>query len=132
MTDQEIFNTVVAHLKAQGKKCAVGEACRYRLDEVIEGVGTGRVLKCAAGALLPDNLYDPKMEGVSFGYDAVKPELFGVQGDAQRELVYELQQVHDDFEVAQWPDLLEALAARLNLRACLVVAWKAELREAAL
>jgi len=62
MTKQEIFDKVVAHLRQQGVKCASTEQgeelCAYRGAD-----GT----KCAIGALIPDELYDPKVEGASVG-----------------------------------------------------------------
>ena len=63
MTPQEIFDTVAKHLFAQGRRATIREtdiygevsaACRYRAED-----GT----KCAVGALIPDEVYDPKMEG---------------------------------------------------------------------
>ena len=51
---QQHFDTVLAHLRKQGKRSTYGNrGCAYR--------GTDNT-KCAIGALLPDELYDPKME----------------------------------------------------------------------
>lgn len=60
MTAQEIFNTVVAHLRQQKKRAMVynednGLAqCLYRAPDG---------LKCAVGCLIPDGAYKPSFEG---------------------------------------------------------------------
>ena len=56
MTEQEIFDTVLAHLREQGEASTnrSGE-CRYR--------GEGGT-SCAVGCLIPDELYDPMIEGL--------------------------------------------------------------------
>lgn len=53
-SEQEVFNHVVAFLAKQGKKSAnfTTGTCFYRHED----------LKCAAGCLIPDELYHPKME----------------------------------------------------------------------
>ncbi len=53
-TKQEMFNMVVTHLRAQGRRAQIANGlCRYRTD-------TG--LKCAIGCLIPDELYSPWLE----------------------------------------------------------------------
>jgi hypothetical protein len=67
MTPQEIFDTVARHLFTQGHRASIqldddpesegaGFDCRYR--------GPGGT-KCAVGILIPDDAYDPRMEGCS-------------------------------------------------------------------
>ena len=61
MTPQEIYDTVAKHLFTQGKRSGVlwptGDfRCKYRGPD-----GT----KCAVGVLIPDEVYDPDMEGHS-------------------------------------------------------------------
>jgi hypothetical protein len=58
--DQSVFDTVVAHLRKQGKqslswprKARAGRCC-YRGP---------RGLRCAIGVLIPDEFYDKKFEG---------------------------------------------------------------------
>ncbi len=53
MTPQEIFDTVVTHLFQQGRQSSVKGMCLYRSESG---------LKCAVGALIPDDAYDPKMD----------------------------------------------------------------------
>lgn len=59
MTPQEIYNTVVSHLLAQGEPARIvdntGAQCMYRTPD-------GK--KCAIGVLIPDADYDPAMEGL--------------------------------------------------------------------
>lgn len=56
MTAQEIFDTVLAHLRKQGKASTNrSNGCRYR--------GEGGT-SCAVGCLIPDELYDPVIEGL--------------------------------------------------------------------
>ena len=59
MTGQEIFDGVLAHLRKQGKASVndVGK-CAYR--------GEGGTA-CAVGCLIPDELYDPRIENWGVG-----------------------------------------------------------------
>lgn len=59
-------------------------ACVYR--------GPGG-LKCAVGHVIPDEVYDPKMEGLHI-YQIVSGYSLGVSVEEQREL-YSLQEAHD-------------------------------------
>lgn len=112
-TNQETFDTVARHLLTQAEKAirtGTLDECAYRGD---------RGLRCAVGCLLPDDLYDPSMEGQScfkgsdvgaimqrLGYDPGLLEL--------------LQAIHDSRSVAGWPDALGDLAARKWLSAAVV------------
>lgn len=57
MTTQQVFDTVIEHLIKQGKqaKASTGH-CSYRTTDG---------LKCAVGCLIPDELYNPILEGRS-------------------------------------------------------------------
>lgn len=61
MTKQELFETMVSHVVAQGKPSrAFNEefgdySCRYRHES----------LKCAVGAIIPDDVYRKEFEGRS-------------------------------------------------------------------
>ena len=108
MNRQDIFNKVVTHLRAQGR-CAFkkdkttknnlnGIACRYR--QTVKG----KVLKCAIGALIPDDLYNREMDSESMSadtcmnnYPAVKQDIIG-DGEfsfADAGFLTSLQRVHD-------------------------------------
>lgn len=56
MTRQETFDKVVRAVIAQGRPSMRGGACAYRGDDGC---------KCAAGHLIPDEKYDPVMEGAT-------------------------------------------------------------------
>ncbi len=107
LTEQEIFDKVVGHLFKQGKRATrwtwcrkydasthsgwsdaqdYTETCAYRSDEG---------LKCAIGILIPDGLYDKKMEGIRVAMmieDYELPAYF--KNNAA--LLDSLQQAHDN------------------------------------
>lgn len=58
MDKQTLFDAAATGLIAQGEKALSEEACRYR------AVGSkGKIVKCAIGQLIPDELYMPSLEG---------------------------------------------------------------------
>ena len=97
MTAQEVFNKVATHLFTQNEPAyTVHEGCRYRLTVL------GKKLSCAAGCLIPDEVYSgdlestlitdfPKLNDVVFK-DVLKavPEI-----EKYNDLISDLQQVHD-------------------------------------
>lgn len=97
MNKQEIFETVVRHLHQQGEPAVIGEGnCRYRADD-------GK--SCAVGCLIPDDCYDPQMEGMTSSMPRVKAalRLAGILtgGADDREisrLLDALQYAHDCWE----------------------------------
>lgn len=110
----DIYHRVSAHLLAQR---AVSEdengSCRLRSSD-------GK--KCAIGSLVADHAYRPEIEGVGISYykhakdgtllralyasdvNAYDPEIV--------ELLIELEEVHDDFDVDEWPRLLQRVGQR--------------------
>lgn len=58
MNAQQVFDTVLNGIRAQGKASISADSnyCMYRSEDGC---------KCAAGLLIPDNLYDPTMENKS-------------------------------------------------------------------
>lgn len=94
-TKQQVFDRVVAHLRAQGI-CAMTDGvamqCRYR--------GPNNT-KCAVGALIPDDDYDIGMEGknlsallASYQYgDALRRIL--PEAEEYYEMLANLQGIHD-------------------------------------
>ncbi len=105
-TKQEVFDIVFKHLLKQGRK-SMGDhngidKCLYRSPDGA---------KCAAGALIPDECYTPKMEGLpwaSLVFDAKVPE-------RHSDLISSLQFVHDRSEPCHWYDRLENVASRFGL-----------------
>lgn len=100
MTPQEIFNKVVTHLFDQGGKSEHGGLCRYR-----DPYGNS----CAVGCLIPDEIYDPGIEGAGLRglterrfhserqLKLVKVlERSGIAEPTLRKLLERLQSVHDN------------------------------------
>jgi hypothetical protein len=118
MTPREVFDRVKAHLLAQGKKAAngPGEGCQYR---------TRGGLKCAVGCLIPDDVYDPTFEGVTMRnlsqyarplgptmrFRAVLQQLGLLEHAA---LLRDLQSLHDQQMVTEWPRLLDGIEANVD------------------
>lgn len=118
MTPQEIFDTVARHLFAQGTR-AYNEniaGCQYRGP-----CGT----KCAVGCLIPDEAYDPEMEGRSVdslisGFPSWMQDNVG--------LLAWLQAAHDRKESWDSEDALHSalatVAQRFNLSAGVLIGLK--------
>ena len=127
LNPQQIFDTVVNGLRKQGKKseavlteemkktgdftAPIGKTvCLYRCGE----------LKCGAGQLILDEFYDPSLEGKSVLSNEVKESLSksGVgMGDGKRQnLVWLLQQVHDNREMETWEDKFKEVAQYNGLK----------------
>jgi len=102
-TLQEIMDTMTLHMLQQGKKSVEYVAdiktpqCKYR---------TRSGLKCAVGALIPDELYSEKLEGnCSSGPRVTKILLLaGIPEDL---IIFDtlenFQKIHDTLEPWQWP-----------------------------
>lgn len=108
---QETFDTVVSFLIAQGKPAKGRDGCMYRGPD-----GT----KCAAGCLIPDEMYSEDMEGGGIGIRLVnypKPLPYSWEWRSKMvssvlancghdlELVNDLQYAHDDSTLIGWPRL---------------------------
>lgn len=95
LTNQQIFDKVLAHLLKQGKRAVLAsggssnhEVCAYRAPD-------GR--KCAAGCLIADEFYNANFEGRSADYRQVWEALIasGVPATSIG-LVQALQRAHDN------------------------------------
>jgi hypothetical protein len=91
VTPQEIFDTVARHLFTQGTQAFDADVarCQYRGPN-----GT----KCAVGCLIPDEAYDPEMEGwiAKALWQAFKDKPgFPQWAAAEVSLLVRLQGVHD-------------------------------------
>lgn len=96
MTAQEVFETVATHLLKQGGQARNEEGCAYRAPD-----GS----KCAAGCLIPDDLYDPSIEGKAiWALIHHHPEKIGPAILAHPCLVGDLQNLHDslNYPVHSW------------------------------
>lgn len=105
MTNQEMFDRVVAHARAQ-KRHAISHyrGCLYH--------GSNGV-RCFIGALIPDDKYKPELEGQAATSQAVQ-EAAGYTPE-QVVLALRLQSVHDQYAVPDWEKRFRSLAAYFNL-----------------
>lgn len=104
LTKQQIFDKVSVALLMQGKKSvnAVNDACMYRGDG-----GT----KCAAGHLIDDRNYHRDIENATVHAHSVLLAL-KCSGVSRKHLtlVSGLQNIHDNYDVAEWKARLFAVA----------------------
>lgn len=88
-TEQETFDHVVAHIRAQGYERSMlpsGYACAYR-------GAAGR--KCAVGCLIDDSHFSPSLEGHSVGASTVLAAVAQSGWNADMLLLRALQYAHD-------------------------------------
>lgn len=106
MDNQEAFNRVVTHLRRQGRKSGDPSTgfCKYRSAEG---------LRCAAGVLLTDEFYEPRLEG----FDVVHlSDVFGrALPHVDIRLIRALQIVHDGAPVHVWERGFNDVAQRWGL-----------------
>ena len=123
MTNQEIFDKVLAHLEKQNGPAFVDsdrtKGCAYK-----NAVG----LKCAVGCLIPDELYVPEIEGAAMGYmlefaegtearRALKKILdeIGILPE-QYDLLSALQAMHDNKDPVYWEEVGAEVAEKYGLK----------------
>ena len=112
-TAQEIFNIVVAHLRQQNSKSMTSydeTLCAFRGTD-------GR--KCAIGALIPDECYDPYMEGIHFTeFDAINEKMTNLRDEfiAHESLLQDLLIIHDRYDLDKWEDSLANIAKKFYLQ----------------
>lgn len=112
LSKQQVFNRVTAHLLIQGKAAmaAVDDGsleCAYRTPEG---------LKCAIGALIPDEIYSPKMENTSAaGLCDEFPCVGNLFEPKIGNFLNGIQRVHDKYEPYEWADQLILLAQEHDL-----------------
>jgi hypothetical protein len=107
MTPQEIFDTVSEHLLKQGRRSIKYGECMYRGP---------RGMKCAAGAIIPDDLYLETFESrapTSSNIIDRMPAWWAENID----LICQLQRLHDFFDPYFWREELIMIAATHNLSA---------------
>jgi hypothetical protein len=113
LTAQEVFDTVVNGLRAQGRKSVDADGtCMYRNDN-----GT----KCAAGLLMLDEEYSDRMEGTSIDAILAGTEGLGCPSLHERlsphsKLIVELQKIHDGHFAQHWEDAFRGLAMQFSLK----------------
>ena len=104
MTDQEAFETMVRHLRKQGRTSVNARgACAYRGP---------KGLRCAVGCLIPDDQYKRSFEGETAECIAKKvPAL----SDIEPGILSEMQSIHDDCDVSQWEEGFKGVARYCKL-----------------
>ncbi len=71
---------------------------------------------CAVGCLIPDELYDPKIEGFSALALATDfPEFAKHLNGVRPSLLSRMQILHDGHDPREWPTLLPDIAKEFNL-----------------
>ncbi len=128
MNHQEIFDKVVTHARKQNAKAILGVGvldCRYRMDD-------GK--QCFFGCLIPDNLYDPKMEGKGIRREMGDNNLilFGkvldfLEVDRESDdirFLSRLQGIHDHCEPEKWEERFQDVAKEFALEYSPVVPEK--------
>ncbi len=105
MTNQEAFETMVRHLRRQGKRSVrIGAyTCLYRGPNG---------LRCAVGCLIPDDQYKRSLEGKAASCIANKVPALSDIGPG---LLSEMQSVHDDLDVSQWEEGFKDVAQVFSL-----------------
>ncbi len=101
-TPQQVFDQVATHLLKQGKKSLGTVGCRYH---------TSSGLMCAAGCLIDNDEYSAEIENKSWH----SLSLTGLVPNDHRDLIIQLQDVHDGKDVYQWPAALSEVAAKFGL-----------------
>ena len=113
-TNQATFDKVVNHLRRQGCK-SEGSYTNPMTGQVTSGcVYRGpNNLMCAAGCLIPNEDYTPKMEGQPANVREVKEVL--EKNGHNVELAQKFQNIHDRRQVQEWETQIEQLAQEFNL-----------------
>lgn len=107
-TGQQLFDEVAKHLRTQGKTCLGTSGCAYRGDSG---------LKCAIGALIPDEVYNSKMEGHAvFAILPMLPNDLKQEFSAHMGLLHSLQNVHDEYPPVAWENQLQRVANAFQLQ----------------
>lgn len=108
MTSQEIYDTVVQHLRNQGKKALAPDgSCMYR-----NTFGE----KCAIGCLIPDKFYSTSLEGLGVSNSYEVRKILRDLGIESFQLLVRLQEIHDYRELTTWEHHFKALASKSYLK----------------
>lgn len=115
LTNQEIYDKVKGHLLTQGVKS--------KLSHVLVGFGScayrGRDnAKCAVGCLIPDELYDYKIEGKAVLGSPLLVSILTKLGisDESYGLLVTLQGIHDNYDPEYWASKLHTVAEDFKLK----------------
>ena len=110
---QEVFDQIATHMLTQMKVCELAEnldnapACVYRNSEG---------LKCAAGCLISDEEYNEKIgpKGLNtYGWDQLIER--GIVTKRHKNIIKELQNIHDQVTENRWYYYLAGVAKKFDL-----------------
>ena len=109
-TKQEIFDTIIRHLDAQGRRSiSAGGKCAYLAPN-----GD----RCAIGCLIPREHYRPEMENKNL-HGLLTRDLIAISGEVPRTFFREMQDAHDQLADWKWwsdlRDVLQFIAQRHDL-----------------
>ena len=107
-TEQEVFDYVAHHLLTQNEKSQ--QKSEYSMRGCL--YKTPANLACAAGCLIAGVEYKACMEGKSWE----KLVEGKIVPSSHKELIMDLQRVHDDCEVSNWRDHLSKVAKEFSLK----------------
>lgn len=110
MRNQEIFDIVATHLFTQGERSFTSmKGCLYR--------GPNNTM-CAVGCLIPDEVYDPYMEGGTV--DTVLYDYPQLKFKRNLDLLLRLQTIHDSLDswesTTRMKTLLRTVAKQFKLK----------------
>lgn len=113
MNNQEIFDTIVSHMRTQKYSCMNAGHCRYYDPK------TGR--KCAVGCLIPTEMYNPEMDELPQGTgilcnDLVKDALEKIGIEPSISLLSDMQVIHDGMYDSEWGMFQEEQCRDVALR----------------
>lgn len=113
MTTQEAFHRVYRHLLTQGHR-----ATRYSKTNYVSCVYRGEDgSRCAIGALIPDELYKPELEGLGvLEIMQGNQEIVALFEDVPHLLLERLQELHDHVPAHLWKEGLEEIADDYGLK----------------
>lgn len=114
LSAQEIFDRVAMHLAKQGKKAQHKDA--FGVFNCVNCTEDG--LRCAVGCLVPMEFYangEFRIGGIEIISTLLEAEGIMANNRGTRELLVDLQLIHDNQKVSRWPQKLRGLAKRHGL-----------------
>lgn len=113
-TEQQVFNQAAKHLLTQNKKSKNRSKCLYKSKSG---------LKCAAGCFISDKQYKKEFDSCSLtSWDDIINEFNLTK--KHKDLISELQHIHDAFHPNQWKTMLIELAQEYNLNTIVINNFK--------
>jgi hypothetical protein len=122
MIKQELFNKIIAHLKAQNKRSTRKLTIQMTKERTREEIEPAYISndgnKCPAGCIFEDNEYNISMEGIAFDSILNLKETSQTLKDRCKDhlpLILELMVMHDFSEPETWNEQMKAIALKHNL-----------------